>query len=182
MGLTLVRHTTPDIAPGVCYGRTDLDVTSQFPEEAAAVAAALPSFRRIVTSPLSRCRKLANFLSLRCDVPFREASGLIEMDFGRWERRAWADIPRAELDAWAADFLHARPHGGESVSMLRARVHETLSDIGAEWQRTGEPTLIITHSGVIRTALAKGNTAADFDVNVDFGGFVTLSSEQGTIP
>ena len=33
MGLMLVRHTRPDVAPGVCYGRTDLDVAASFSAE-----------------------------------------------------------------------------------------------------------------------------------------------------
>ncbi|MEM6415312.1 MAG: alpha-ribazole phosphatase family protein [Pseudomonadota bacterium] len=188
--LILVRHTTPEIAPGICYGQTDLDVTSKFLEEAETVAAALCTsssvFAGVVTSPLRRCRKLAEYLSVRFSVPLREVAGLKEMDFGTWEGRPWGALPRVELDAWAADFLHARPHGGESVSMLRKRVTAALGQIRTELRsgalQQNNPTLIITHSGVIRAALSKGDTANDFSTNIDFGGFITLSSKQGTTP
>ena len=49
------------------------------------------------------------------------------MDFGRWEGLPWSAVPRAELDAWAADLMHARPHGGESVAMLLARTRRALA-------------------------------------------------------
>ena len=55
---------------------------------------------------------------------------LREFDFGTWEGVRWDAIPRAELDAWAADFFHARPHGGESVHMLRERVETAIADDG----------------------------------------------------
>ena len=175
MGVTLVRHTTPDVAPGVCYGRTDLDVAASFPVEAARVAAALPKFARIVTSPLMRCAKLADYLGQDAGLAPIKDPRLSEMDFGAWEGLAWADIPRTELDDWAADFLHARPHGGESVAMLRGRTMEVM----AEWLDGNGQTLVVTHSGVIRSALSTGDAAEDFSAQVDFGGFLSLSSLKG---
>lgn len=44
------------------------------------------------------------------------------MGFGAWEMRAWNAIPRAEVDAWAADLLHYRPDGGENVLDMACRV------------------------------------------------------------
>ncbi|MBC8056071.1 MAG: histidine phosphatase family protein, partial [Rhizobiales bacterium] len=46
---------------------------------------------------------------------------LTELDFGDWEGRAWADVPRAAFDAWCADFPAHRPGGGEAVASLLAR-------------------------------------------------------------
>ncbi|MEM7768809.1 MAG: alpha-ribazole phosphatase family protein, partial [Pseudomonadota bacterium] len=140
MALILVRHTTPAVALGICYGQTDLDVRESFPEEAQAVSDALPKFDRIVTSPLQRCRKLADAMAKASGFPVEQDPRLIEMDFGSWEGTPWSDIPRAELDAWAADFLNARPHGGESVAVLRARTMEALSD----WRDRGSEPLIVT--------------------------------------
>ena len=92
--------------------------------------AALPRADRLVSSPLERCRRLAERIgAARGLVPVVDER-LREFDFGTWEGVPWESIPRAELDAWAADFLHARPHGGESVQMLHERVaarHRGLS-------------------------------------------------------
>ncbi|MEM8920521.1 MAG: histidine phosphatase family protein [Pseudomonadota bacterium] len=173
MALILMRHTTPDVAPGTCYGRTDLNVTANFETEAAAALTALPLIRRIATSPLLRCRKLAEFIGARRQLTVEQDHRLIEMDFGRWEGQAWSGIPRDELDAWAADFIHARPHGGENVAMLRDRTRLALED----WRASGDTTLLVTHSGVIRSALSKGDTAEEFNAQIDFGGFVTISSD-----
>lgn len=175
MGLILLRHTTPDVASGVCYGQTDLDVASSFPEEAETAFSRLPRFESIISSPLTRCRKLADFIASKTRLSVQIDHRLIEMDFGSWEGRAWSDIPRVEIDAWADDILHARPHGGESVAMLRHRTLEALKDIS---ERT-LPILIVTHSGVIKAALAKSDRAEDFNTQIDFGGHVTISDLQG---
>jgi alpha-ribazole phosphatase len=175
MGLILLRHTTPAVEPGICYGQTDLAVADTFNAEATTVRDALPPYTRIVTSPLVRCSQLAHFIGGFASLPVETDPRLIEMDFGAWEGQAWSAIPRQELDAWAGDFLHARPHGGESVALLRARTLAALTD----WCEVREPTLIVTHAGVIKAALATGDTAADFDMRIDFGGFVTMSGGQG---
>ncbi|OXH82433.1 alpha-ribazole phosphatase, partial [Burkholderia multivorans] len=52
----------------------------------------------------------------------------------------------AALDAWAADLMHARAHGGESVAQFAARVAQRADAIA----RLGLPQWIVTHAGVIR--------------------------------
>ena len=100
---------------------------------------------------------------------------LQEMDFGAWEGLPWNEIPRHELDAWAADFLHACPHGGETVARLQARVRQALKP----WQAFERTTLCVTHAGVIRAALATGDTEEDFNTSIDFGGMIHLPPQQG---
>lgn len=172
MALILLRHTTPQVAEGICYGQTDLRLADSFEHEAQVALNALPKFDAIVTSPLTRCRLLADFITLRVSLCVTEDARLMEMDFGAWEGVAWNDIPRAEIDAWAEDVLHARPHGGESVAMLRDRSLKALAD----WQARYERPLIVTHAGVIKAALSKGDTAQDFTAKIDFGAHTTISS------
>ena len=149
MALILVRHTRPAAAEGRCYGRTDLAPGPDLPAAARAILARLAPVDRIVSSPLLRCRRLAAVLGARLRVPVRLDAAWRELDFGAWEGLAWDAVPRAELDAWAADFLHARPHGGESVAMLLARTRRALRRAGS----TGSRTLAVTHAGPIRAAL-----------------------------
>jgi alpha-ribazole phosphatase len=59
----LIRHTTPAVARGICYGQTDLDVTETFSEEAAVIRQCLPGTIGLVySSPLKRCTLLAKEL------------------------------------------------------------------------------------------------------------------------
>lgn len=170
MALTLLRHTRPDVAPGTCYGVTDLGLAPSFDTEARAILNVLPNVDRIVTSPLTRCRRLAEHIAEAVSCPLSVDDRLREIDFGRWEGLAWHQVPRSELDIWAADFLHARPHGGESVAMLRTRAHAALGEL----RRLDGHSLIVTHAGVIKVALATGDSAASHAETIDFGCFVTL--------
>jgi alpha-ribazole phosphatase len=170
MALTLVRHTRP-LLDGLCYGSSEIALAPTFPAEAETVAARLGRADRIVTSPLGRCRRLAEHLGAALGAPVAVEDDWREIDFGAWEGRPWSAIPRPELDAWAADFLDARPHGGESVAMLLARTRRAIAACGAG------RTLAVTHAGPIRAALfATGAGPAAWDRAVGFGEAVTLDT------
>ena len=174
MSVTLIRHTRPAVDNGVCYGRTDLDVAASFPDDVRRVLTRIDPFDVLVTSPLRRCRRLAEEIGASFDVVPQIDGRIQEMDFGAWEGLDWSDIPAAELDEWADDFLHARPHGGESVAMLRARAHEALR----EFRMSGKKHIVVTHAGVIRAMMADEDTPASFATTVDYGGIVSLNFEQ----
>ena len=170
MPVILVRHTRPAVADGVCYGVTDLGLAPSFDDEAAAVVAALPCTERLVSSPLERCRRLAERIGAARDLAPLFDDRLREFDFGTWEGVPWDAIPRPELDAWAADFFHARPHGGESVQMLRERVGAAISD----YRRGGDSHVVVTHAGVIRAALAGAGHPDGWNAVIAFGASVHL--------
>ncbi len=170
MPLTLLRHTTPVLGPEVCYGATDVALAPGFEAEADAALAGLPPVGRIVTSPLARCARLAELLGARLGVAVNVDPDWRELDFGAWEGRPWAEIPRAEIDAWAADFMEARPHGGESVATLLARVRRAVARCGED-----EDWLAVTHGGPVRAALfAAGGGPESWRRSIPYGGLVAL--------
>jgi alpha-ribazole phosphatase len=145
--LILVRHPRPLAADGICYGRSDLPAD---PDELARVLAALrggalPGEAAVFSSPLQRCAGLARQLSGSTILD----PDLAEMDFGAWEGRHWNDIPREEIDAWAADLLRYRPGGGESVLEVARRVASALAAIR---RHGGERAVVICHAGTMRLA------------------------------
>lgn len=166
--MILLRHTRPAVAPGICYGSTDLDCADGFEVDAALIATALPLVDRIVTSPLRRCRRLADALGAERGLPVEIDARLAEMDFGGWEGLAWDAVPRAEVDAWAADLHGYRPGGGEGVTALAARVGAALVDYG------GGETLLVTHMGVIRAALAWAGNPGAWQATLPYGGRITI--------
>lgn len=150
MALILVRHPPPSAHDaGRCYGRLNIAAPPLPATAARALVTASGRIARVVASPSGRCRLPALALARRLRVPLRLDPGWRELDFGSWEGRPWDAVPRPGLDAWAADLMHARPHGGESVAMLRARVRRAL----ARLPRCGT-TLVVTHAGPIRAAVA----------------------------
>ena len=149
--LWLVRHAVPLLAPGICYGRTDVPPDSAATLRAAeALAAALPAGCRVVRSPLRRCTALAEALHrLRPDLPSTADPRLAEMDFGDWEGHAWDALGADRLDAWTADFAHHAPGGGESVAGFMARVAGAFDEVLA----SGDTNVVwIAHAGVGRAA------------------------------
>ncbi len=169
--MILLRHTRPASAEGLCYGRTDLGLAADFEPALAAILAGLPPVAAVATSPLSRCRRLAARIAAARGLPLAEDARLVEMDFGAWEGRPWTALPRAELDAWAADFHHARPHGGESVAMLAARVGAALAEVAPD----GPAVLWVSHSGVARAACAALDRPPGWETQLGFGAWLDLA-------
>jgi len=155
--LWLVRHAQPLVEAGICYGALDLAADpAATTRTARALAEALPAGIVLRSSPLQRCTRLAKaLLALRADLSLQTDARLAEMNFGRWEGRAWDALPRAELDAWTADFAHYRAGGlGESVHQVMERVGQALDDARC----SGRDQVWITHGGVVKAAslLARG--------------------------
>jgi alpha-ribazole phosphatase len=170
--LRLVRHTSPR-DPGVCYGARDVELADSFDVEAEGLLAQIGRPGRIVTSPLARCLRLAHFLAARAGAAVTVDPDWREMDFGAWEGRPWDALPRAELDAWVSDFMHARPHGGESVAMLLERTRRAIGRCRA----TGQPWLAVTHAGVIRAALADAGDTGAWQREIPFSEVITLTAD-----
>jgi alpha-ribazole phosphatase len=143
MFLHLIRHPKPLIEAGICYGRHDCPAENAL-SAAGVLLAELPAGLPVWSSPLRRCRELAEQLHAQSSIDDR----LAEMNFGDWEGRRWDDIPRAELDAWAADVAGYAPPGGESPRDLQRRALDFVASLDVP------EAVIVTHAGVIRTLLA----------------------------
>jgi len=147
MKLWLIRHATPLIAPGICYGRLNVPADPAATAAAAqALAAALPPGLPVRCSPLQRCELLAQALQgLRPDLAYEKDARLAEFDFGTWEGQRWDAIAPAAYDAWTARFAHHHPGGGDSLAAMLQRVQGALHAIEQDeaW---------ITHAGVARCA------------------------------
>lgn len=155
MRLHLVRHLAPLVAPGVCYGRTDLPTDPAAQVLALpALRAALPAAAPLYSSPLQRCAVLADALGSPVTLDAR----LAELDFGAWEMQAWDGIARAAIDAWAADVAGYRPGGGDSVADMAARIDAFYADIMAAKL---QEAIVVCHAGTIRLLTAR---AAGLDV------------------
>jgi alpha-ribazole phosphatase len=150
MKLWLVRHPPVQAAAGLCYGITDLPVLAdELSVQAERLSPLLPVAAVVWSSPLSRCRALAEALSQRRpDLGLRVDERLREMDFGDWEGQRWDAIAQPEYSAWLADFAHHRVGGGESAQQVIDRVASALDEARAS---ASAAPVWITHAGVIRS-------------------------------
>jgi alpha-ribazole phosphatase len=125
MKLVLIRHPQPEVAVGICYGKTDLLL-----REPASLSAQnlmpqlienLQAAFHIACSPLTRCKQLGLALAaLHPNATIHFDNRLQELDFGSWEMQPWSSIGKDQMDAWIASDFDAI-HGGESLQALDAR-------------------------------------------------------------
>lgn len=149
MEIYLIRHTTPAVPRGVCYGQSDIDVTDSFMEEASVIQQHLPAaVLAVYSSPLQRCTKLAGHLFPQHGIQLHE--DLMEINCGEWELKKWDDINKDDLDPWMNDLLNVRIPGGESYTDLYLRCVDSFQQLF----RQEKPAAIIAHGGVIRSILS----------------------------
>ena len=142
MELYLIRHPRPDVAPGTCYGQTDLGLAESPQGVAGRLRPLLPADYALYTSPLRRARLLAEALGAPQVDP-----RLQEIHFGEWEGRSFEDIGKAALDAWSAAPLDFAPPGGESPRQMAARALDFLAGL-----RQADPAaaVVVAHGGPLR--------------------------------
>ena len=154
----LIRHTTPEVEKGTCYGQADLDVTESFYDEAALIKQYLPAtIQTVYASPLQRCSKLAQHLFPQHAVTYHHE--LKEINCGEWELKKWDDIPQELVMPWMNDFVNVRIPGGESYLDLFARTTTIFQSIAAK----KETAAIVSHGGVMRSILSHLTNTALLD-------------------
>lgn len=160
--LWLVRHARPVIAPGICYGSTDVAADAEHTAQSAArlwralhdgstsvQAAPVP----VWASPLQRAQTLAQALHAASGhtLHWHTDARLAEMDFGTWEGRAWAELGADAFAPWMDDFAHHRVGGGDSVVQFMARVGQAWQHTRQQCHAQGHTRAVwLTHAGVIR--------------------------------
>lgn len=172
MRITLVRHTSVDVPPGVCYGKSDVLPAPTFPEEAAQVKRKLQGqfFPAVYCSPSTRCRRLAEVLTQMkpvCD------NRLMEMDFGDWEGKYYDEITDPRLQEWYDDYIHLRATGGESFLDQQNRFKDFITDLKTAGKND---VLIVTHAGILMQALIFAGVPEDevFRRKISFGEVIAL--------
>jgi alpha-ribazole phosphatase len=139
--LYLMRHGEP-VLTGRLLGHTDCDVTDAGVAACAAQAGGL-TVERLVTSDLIRARRCAEAIgSPLVDSRWRE------IDFGAWDGRRAAEVDAEALARFRDDPDAAPPPGGERWSHLTARIGAAIEALPPI------PTLVVTHGGAMRAALA----------------------------
>ena len=149
MEIYLIRHTTPLIEKGICYGQTDLDITDSFEEEVSMILPHIPRTNiKVYSSPLQRCKKLANALYSAEMIECHDE--LMELNCGDWEMQKWDEIPKTAIQPWMDDFVNVVVPNGESYVILNDRVVNKFEEI----KNKGENAVIVAHGGVLRSILS----------------------------
>jgi alpha-ribazole phosphatase len=151
MELAMIRHPRTVAAADVCVGQLDIACAQGWEAHADRLQRVLAAPDRLITSPLARCRVLAERLARAYRLAPERDDRLRELHFGRWEGRRWSEIDRAESDPWAADYLRAAPPDGESYEAMLTRVDAFLVDLAS----SGTRIAIVSHAGPMRAILVR---------------------------
>lgn len=159
MILHLVRHgQTAHNRDGLGLGRADVPLTEMGLRQAEAVAARFGATRlgRVYSSPLVRCRAVAEAIAEASGSELEVRDELLELDVGETEgmtfpamRERYADF----LTAWAGIDGHlARMPGGESIADVDARLEPLLQELRGH---PHESAVVVSHNFVIRLAIVR---------------------------
>jgi alpha-ribazole phosphatase len=150
MILWTLRHTKPHNPHGYCYGRTDYDVADSFAAEYPGALAALAESQagRLFSSPLTRCKRLAEKVSAQTGLPIETREEIIELHFGDWEEKLLAAVPNEQMNAWRNDLRGYRFPGGESFRDLDQRVLGFLNTC-----MQYDEVIWVSHAGVIASLM-----------------------------
>lgn len=138
----------------LCHGATTDRRSAAFPADepladgegakALAIDLSLTGNTRIFAGPELRTRQTADALGL----DYTTDRNFCDLDYGHWRGRTLTEISGEQPDniaAWVSD-ASAAPHGGESISVVLARVSAWMQDRFA----SGGHDVIVTHPAVIR--------------------------------
>jgi alpha-ribazole phosphatase len=144
--LHLLRHGAPERA-GLLLGHADV------PSTPAGIAACVEqvadlSFAALLSSDLARASAAADAIGTARGLSARQDARWRELNFGAWDGLAPAGIDGTAISAFWDDPDTNPPPAGERWSALVTRVSAALDDM-AECD-----TLVVTHGGAIRAALA----------------------------
>lgn len=146
--LILCRHgRTATNAAGRIQGRVDPPLDDIGRAQAAALAAAVGTPARVLTSPLRRARETAAAFG----GPVVEDARWVELDYGEWDERRLTEISPEAWARWRAAPDWAPP-GGESLLTLGSRVREACEDLAADARE--RDVVVVSHVSPIKAAVA----------------------------
>lgn len=142
----LMRHGAPE-TPGLLLGRTDAPSTPAGVAACMAQVADLP-FDAIVSSNLARAEAAARAAARARGIAPTVDPRWRELDFGAWDGLAPTVVDAEAMAAFWDNPDANPPPEGEGWSALVTRVAAALGEMPAR------DTLVVTHGGAIRAALA----------------------------
>ena len=150
----LLRHGQTAMSAAKQYsGRANPELTELGKKQALAAAQALADTHidAVVCSPLRRCQQTAAAVVEGWDLRVETVEDLIEVDFGRWEGKTFAEADAAdpELHArWLKDTSVSCP-GGESLRAVHRRVSAARRELQQRY--AGQTVLVVSHVNPIKS-------------------------------
>ena len=104
----------------------------------------------IYSSDLQRAMATAQAIAQATAVPRHPELGLRERHFGHLQGQTWADIEQhwpEDARLWRSRDPHWAPQGGESLTVLRERIADTVDRLAS--RHLGQHIVLVAHGGVM---------------------------------
>ena len=125
-----------------------LDQADLVAEEAAKLGADV-----LIASPLKRTTQTAEAIARTTGLEIIFDESWYELSFGDWDGKSIEEVKDEDPDAyqaWLNSTAYA-PGGGESYDEASVRIEEALEKLVAQYP--GKKVIVVTHNGVIKTAI-----------------------------
>lgn len=151
----LIRHAETDLKGTFC-GHTDPPVNDAGNAQIESLLNTLSGYSTaaIHTSDLLRAHATAQAIADKFAIPIYPSTNLREINFGNWEALTWAQIEQRDwvyARHWINQYPFLAAPNGEAFNDFEFRVLNYLDAITSH----NEDVAIVTHSGVIRTAMTR---------------------------
>ncbi|HEY0450167.1 bifunctional RNase H/acid phosphatase [Actinophytocola sp.] len=161
--LLLVRHGQTELSVERRYsGHGEVPLTELGGRQAKAVGARVATLAGVdadtpvVSSPLGRARQTATAIAEATGGEVEVHQGLVETDFGEWERLSFAEAAARDPKPharWLADPTVVPP-GGESFAEVHDRVRRVRDQLVARFG--GRTVIVVSHVTPIKSLLRMG--------------------------
>jgi len=158
----LLRHGEL-VQKGILCGRTDIALSDLGKQQLIAATNKLPTISHCFSSPLKRCRDVAEQFSQKNGLTLQVSEQLQEMNFGDWDgaryQTLWQTSPT--LGEFWQNPWQCLPPNGESMTSFTERVDDFWQNLISQLSQANidkcdsSNILVFSHGGVIRYLLAK---------------------------
>jgi len=153
--LYLVRHADHEFVGRGLAGRLDTPLNADGCAQADRLARwfARERVTALWSSPLPRTRQTAEPIAHALNLPVHTADELLEVDFGAWTGRDFADLDGDPLwRHWNGARSLARVPGGESIAEVQTRMVGFINRLCADDPEGN--IVLVSHGDPIRAAIA----------------------------
>jgi broad specificity phosphatase PhoE len=177
--LLLVKHSLPEIAPGVPSAQWRLSEEGRRRCDSLSDALAAHSPARVFTSPEPKAAETAHLVGSRLGLAVQVEDGLREND-----RTGFRHLPTDQWEAAFARFF-ARPHavtiGKESADQAHARFAVAMERVLGQYHEG--TTIVVAHGTVITlyVSRAAGLEPLPFWRRLGLPSFVVMSAPELTL-
>ncbi len=163
----MLRHGESE-GGDIFRGKIDVPLTQKGQLQMEESLSGFSGWQSIVSSPLLRCKKIAEAKAVELGLPFVVDRRLSEISFGDWDGERFSVVKEQDAERFKRFWQNPAentPPNAEPLAQFSQRIVSALEALISDNQ--GQHILAVVHGGVIR-AILSDVLQADFSVFMRF--------------